>query len=102
MSRDTLTICGMLLTGIIGLAGLLLHQGGSISDLRGEVSQLRSDMYAEIGTLRSEMRAEIRLLRTEGQERSTQIKALQQRVARIEGLLEGVLPTLASSATPPA
>ena len=101
MSRDTLTICGMLLTGIIGLAGLLLHQGGSISDLRGEVSQLRSDMYAEIGTLRSEMRTEIRLLRTEGQERSTQIKDLQQRVARIEGLLEGVLPTLASSATPP-
>ncbi|MXY04316.1 MAG: hypothetical protein F4Y55_00415 [Gammaproteobacteria bacterium] len=101
MSKDTLTICGMLLTGIIGLAGLLLHQGGSISDLRGEVSQLRSDMYAEIGTLRSEMRTEIRLLRTEGQERSTQIKDLQQRVARIEGLLEGVLPTLASSATPP-
>lgn len=100
MSRDTLTICGMLLTGIIGLAGLLLHQGGSISDLRGEVSQLRSDMYAEIGTLRSEMRTEIRLLRTEGQERSTQIKNLQQRVARIEGLLEGVLPTLAGS-TPP-
>lgn len=91
----------MLLTGIIGLAGLLLNQGSSISDLRGEVSQLRSDMYAEIGTLRSEMRAEIRLFRTEGQERSTQIKDLQQRVARIEGLLEGVLPTLASSATPP-
>ena len=101
MSRDTLTICGMLLTGIIGLAGLLLHQGGSISELRGEVSQLRSDMYAEIGTLRSEMRTEISLLRAEGQERSSQIKGLQQRVARIEGLLEGVLPTLASSATPP-
>lgn len=112
MSKDTLTICGMLLTGIIGLAGLLLHQGGSISELRGEVSQLRSDMYTEIGSLRSEMhaeigalrsdmRTEISLLRTEGQERSKQIKDLQQRVARIEGLLEGVLPTLASSATPP-
>ena len=94
MSKDTLTICGMLLTGIIGLAGLLLHQGGSISDLRGEVSQLRSEMYTEIGALRSEMRAE-------GQERSNQIKDLQQRVARIEGLLEGVLPRLASNATPP-
>ena len=116
MSRDTLTICGMLLTGIIGLAGLLLHQGGSISDLRGEVSLLRSDMHTEIGSLRSEMHTEIGSLRsemrteigalrsemrTEGQARSNQIKDLQQRVAHIEGLLEGVLPTLASSAIPP-
>ena len=65
MSKDTLTICGMLLTGIIGLAGLLLHQGGSISELRGEVSLLRSDMYTEIGSLRSDMYTEIGSLRSE-------------------------------------
>ena len=101
MSKDTLTICGVLLTGFIGLAGLLLHQSGSISELRGEVSALRIELRGEIGALRTEMRTEISVLRTEGQVRSSQIRELQQRVARIEGLLEGLQPTLAS-ATPPA
>lgn len=109
---DTLTICGVLLTGFIGLAGLLLHQSGSISELRGEINALRielrgeigvlrTEMHDEIGTLRTEMRTEIGGLRTEGQVRSNQIRALQQRVARIEGLLEGLQPSLAS-AVPPA
>ncbi len=82
MSKDTLTIGGMLATGIIGLAGLMLHQSGNISELRMEV---RTD----IAELRIEMRTEIKA-------QSSQIKELQQRVARIEGLLEGLRPTLAS------
>ena len=75
MSKDTITICGMLLTGIIGLAGLMLHQSGSISELRAE-------------------------MRAESQAQSAQIQELQQRVARIEGLLQELRPTLA--AAPPA
>ena len=93
MSKDTLTIGGMLLTGIIGLAGLMLHQSGTISELRTE-------MREDIGELRLEMRTEIRELRTEGRARSGQIKELQQRVARIEGLLEGLRPRLASAVSP--
>ncbi len=79
MSKDTLTISGIMITGIIGLAGLMLHQSGTISELR------------------SDMRADISELRTEGRARSEQIKELQQRVARIEGLLEGLRPNLAAA-----
>ena len=97
MSKDTLTIGGMLVTGIIGLAGLMLHQSGNISELRTEVrtdiAELRTEMHSEIGELRIEMRTEIKA-------QSAQIKELQQRVARIEGLLEGLRPTLAT--VPPA
>ena len=80
MTKDTLTISGIMVTGLIGLAGLIMQQSGAISELR------------------SDMRADISELRTEGRARSEQIKELQQRVARIEGLLEGMRPDLASAA----
>ena len=105
MSKDTLTIGGMLVTGIIGLAGLMLHQSGNISELRTEVrtdiAELRAEVQTDIADLRTEMRHEIGGLRiemrTEIKAQSDQIKALQQRVARIEGLLEGMRPTLANA-----
>ncbi|MDE0273993.1 MAG: hypothetical protein OXP11_22610 [Gammaproteobacteria bacterium] len=81
MTKDTLTISGIMVTGIIGLASLMVHQSGAISELR------------------SDMRADISELRAEGRARSEQIKELQQRVARIEGLLEGLRPNLASAAS---
>ena len=80
MTKDTLTISGIMVTGLIGLAGLMMQQSGAISELRSDV------------------RADISELRTEGRARSEQIKELQQRVARIEGLLEGMRPDLASAA----
>ena len=80
MTKDTLTISGIMVTGLIGLAGLIMQQSGAVSELR------------------SELRADISELRTEGRARSDQIKELQQRVARIEGLLEGLRPHLASNA----
>ena len=92
MTKDTLTISGIMVTGLIGLAGLIMQQNGTISELRME-------MHDEIGGLRSDMRADISELRTEGRAQSEQIKELQQRMARIEGLLEGMRPDLAS-ATP--
>ncbi len=116
MSKDTLTIGGMLVTGIIGLAGLMLHQSGNISELRTEVrtdiaelrtevqtdiAELRTELHTDIAELRTELRHEIGGLRiemrTEIKAQSDQIKALQQRVARIEGLLEGMRPTLANA-----
>ena len=105
MSKDILTIGGMIVTGIIGLAGLMLHQSGNISELRTEVrtdiAELRAEVQTDIADLRTEMRHEIGGLRiemrTEIKAQSDQIKALQQRVARIEGLLEGMRPTLANA-----
>ena len=74
----------------------MLHQSANISELRTEVrtdiAELRTEMHSEIGELRIEMRTEIKA-------QSAQIKEFQQRVARIEGLLEGLRPTLA--AVPP-
>lgn len=81
MTKDTLTISGIMVSGIIGLASLMVHQSGAISKLR------------------SDMRGDISELRAEGRARSEQIKELQQRVARIEGLLEGLRPNLASAAS---
>lgn len=80
MTKDTLTISGIMVTGLIGLASLILQQGGAVSELRSDV------------------RADISELRAEGQARSEQIRELQQRMARIEGLLEGMLPDLVSTA----
>ena len=68
---------------------------GNIRDL----SELRVEMRGEIRGLRSEVRGDISELRAEGRARSEQIKELQQRMARIEGLLEGLRPNLASAAS---
>ena len=59
MSKDTLTIAGILLAGFIGLAGLMLHLSGSISELR------------------TELRTDIRAL-------SARVEALEKQVARLE------------------
>ena len=80
MTKDTLTISGIMVTGLIGLASLILQQSGAVSELRSDV------------------RADISELRAEGQARSEQIRELQQRMARIEGLLEGMRPDLVSAA----
>lgn len=80
MTKDTLTISGIMVTGLIGLASLILQQGGAVSELRSDV------------------RADISELRAEGRARSEQIRELQQRMARIEGLLEGMRPDLVSAA----
>ena len=79
MTKDTLTISGIMVTGLIGLAGLIMQQSGAVSELRSDV------------------RADISELRAEGRARSEQIRELQQRMARIEGLLEGMRPNLASA-----
>ena len=80
MTKDTLTISGIMVTGLIGLAGLIMQQSGAVSELRSDV------------------RADISELRAEGRARSEQIRELQQRMARIEGLLEGMRPDLVSAA----
>ena len=101
MSKDTLTIDGMLVTGIIGPAGLMLHQSGNIAELRTDVrtdiAQLRMEMHNEIGELRTEMRTEIKAQSTQIKELQQRVVRIEGRVARMEGLLEGLRPTLATA-----
>ena len=63
----------------------------------GAISELHTEMRADIAELRLEMRTEIRELRAEGRARSAQTKDLHQRITRVEGLLEGLRPGLASA-----
>lgn len=101
MSKDTLTIGGMLVTGILGLAGLMLYQSGNISELRTEVrtdiAELRMEMHNEIGELRTDMRTDIKAQSTQIKELQQRVVRIEGRVARIEGLLEGLRPRLATA-----
>ena len=74
------------LAGFVALAalvvGLFAWLRQDIRAVRGEMSELRDEMRGEIGKLRGEMLGGMDKLRGEMNE-------LRDRVARIEGLLEG-------------
>ena len=79
--KEIWTIIGV---GLV-LAGLILNQGwGLRADFNEGQRSLRTEFNASLDGLRSDI-AELRA----GQD------DLQQRVARIEGLLQGMLPSMA-------
>ena len=104
----------IVLTGIIAIAAVVTVQLGTIywlsdfirseiSDVRGEISELRSDVNSEISELRSDMREDIRSLeakveakidelRAEVNELRAEVGALGERVTRIEVVVEDRLP----------
>lgn len=87
MSTELIAIVGL----SAALAGLILNgqrlQGQEIKDLRGEMRQgikyLRGEMRRGIKALREEIREKIKGLCEE-------INDLRERMARLEGLLEGL------------
>ena len=75
----------------IALAGLILNGQRSLA---ASMTELRADFRGEMGDLRTELRGEIGDLRTElnslREQMNHDIAALSERVARLEGLLEGL------------
>ncbi len=79
----------------VAVAGLVLNGqranrreiGTLRTEIQTEIGTLRTEMQTEIGTLRAEVHREISTLRTEI---SREIADLRERMARLEGLLEGL------------
>lgn len=71
------------------IADLRIQVQADIASLRTENAALRTEVKADIAELRTEVQADIADLRN-------QISDLQQRMARVEGLVEGLRPYIAS------
>ena len=96
-------LIGILTVGV-ALAALVLTSTGR---LRGEIQSVRSELGSEIAAVRSELGSEIAAVRKELGSAiaalDARIGALEQRMARLEGLLEGAgLYRPATEATQPA
>ena len=78
---------------VLSLAALIVFQ---MVSMQGQIGELRADMHREIGSLRTDMHREIGSLRTDMQkeigdlrnEFRTEIRALGERVARLEALMD--------------
>ena len=77
--------------GHLAIAALLI---GLIVWVRDDIADLRIQVRAENAALRTEVKADIADLRN-------QISDLQQRMARVEGLVEGLRPVFAAAEAPP-
>ena len=94
MTPEMYTIIGI----GIALAGLMLNGQrllrGETAALRQEMNRkiaaLREEMHDEIAQLRQETRGEFAELRGEITELRREIAGLRERMARVEGLLDGL------------
>ena len=90
MSKDLIAIIGV----GISLAGLILYSQHSLSS---EMLDLRQETRAEFKVVRSEMKAEFNIhLETINRLRDD-VSQLQERMARQEGLMEGLLDAITGS-----
>ena len=76
------------------LIGLIVWVRDDIADLRIQVQADIASLRTENAELRTEVKADIADLRN-------QISDLQQRMARVEGLVEGLRPVFAAAEAPP-
>lgn len=83
MSTELIAIIGV----GVALAGLILNgqssQRAEIMDLQGGLEELREDTQAEFNSMREETQSEFKVVRSE-------ISGLRERMARLQGLLEGL------------
>ena len=90
--KEIWTIIGV---GLV-LAGLILNQGwGLRADFNEGQRSLRAEFSESQKNLRTEFNASLDGLRADIAELRAGQDDLQQRVARIEGLLQGMLPSMA-------
>lgn len=90
--KEIWTIIGV---GLV-LAGLILNQGwGLRADFNEGQRSLRTEFSESQKNLRTEFNASLDGLRSDIAELRAGQADLQQRVARIEGLLQGMLPSMA-------
>lgn len=76
----------------VALATLMV---GLFAWLRADATALRKEMRAEFGALREEMDGKVSGLRGEISRLSTEVAELRERMARMEGLLDGLREAVA-------
>ena len=60
------------------------------ADLSAEIGQVRTDLSAEIGQVRADLSAEIGQVRADVDGLRTDVRDLVRRLARVEGVIEGM------------
>ena len=90
MSKDLIAIIGV----GVSLAGLILY---SQHNLRSEILDLREETRAEFKAVRSEMKAEFNTHLKAVNRLREDVGQLQGRVARQEGLMEGLRDAIIGS-----
>lgn len=117
MSGEAIAIVGVGAALLAVLVPLLLAQGRRMDRMDGRIDALRAEVRGEIEASRTELRGEIKavrtdqsadaaLIRAELAEVRRDVRALSERVARVEGALTGPwrppngAPAASSSASP--
>ncbi len=83
------------------MQGLRGEVHGEMQGLHGEMQGLRSELRGEMQELRAELRAGLSELREELAELRVDIRSLEQRVSRLEGVLEGLIVGLGNGRARP-
>ena len=86
-----LSVGAVLLVGLGSLTlGIAAWLRADIRQVRTEVQQVRAELGAEIHQVRAELGAEIRQVHTLIDGLRTDVRDLDRRLARVEGVIEGM------------
>ncbi len=86
-------LIGILSVGAVLLVGLGSLTLGIAAWLRADIRQVRVEVHqvrAEVHQVRADLGAEIRLVRTDIDGLRTDVRDLDRRLARVEGVIEGM------------
>ena len=93
-----LTVGAILLSAGIGLAGLIITNGRALIK---EIAAVESRLREEMKQSESHLRADIKKLDDRVAAVETRLSSLEQRVARLEGLLDGLREAVTHARTTP-
>jgi len=69
------------------------------AEVRAEMQELRAEVRTEMQELRAEVRTEVQKLRTDIRALESRLASLEQRLARAEGLIEGLRDAIVAHGT---
>ena len=95
MTIETYTIIGTIIGVAISLAGLILSGQRSVAETRRELIAFRDQTGRELAALREQTGQEFAALR---QQTGQEFAALRERMAHLEGLLEGLREAIVGKA----
>ena len=90
---ELLSIIGSVVAVGITLGAVIVASNANLhAELRAEMQELRAEVRTEVQELRAEVRTDIRAL-------ESRLLAVEQRLARTEGLLEGLRDAVTAHGT---
>ena len=88
---ELLSIIGSVVAVGITLGAVIVVSNGNLqAELRTEMQELRAEVRTEVQELRAEVRTEVQELRADIRSLERRLSSVEQRLARAEGLLEGL------------